>query len=299
MANFEADVLCVGHASYDLIMMVDHHPGEDEKCFASSLTGCGGGPAANAAVTVSRLGGKGAFSGYLGHDLFGSKHFRELTAEGVNTDLVVRGTHPTPLSVILVKPDGKRTVVNHKADTPYLEPEEIDFTCCSTRALLFDGHEPLISLPLAKAARQRGIVTVLDAGSVHRGTLELAPTIDYLVASEKFALTFTDLKDPELALKRLSHYAPNVVITLGDRGLLWLSEGESGSMPAFRVRAVDTTGAGDTFHGAFALAVLEEDDIRNALRYAGAAAALCCTKVGARTGIPTAREVEAFLRSCS
>ncbi|MDD5631094.1 MAG: PfkB family carbohydrate kinase, partial [Methylococcales bacterium] len=102
------DVLCVGHASYDLVFSVDHHPAEDEKIVAGGFVSCGGGPAANAAVTVAKLGFKSAFSGYLGQDLYGEKHYQELVGLGVNADLISRGTSPTPLSTVLVKPDGKR-----------------------------------------------------------------------------------------------------------------------------------------------------------------------------------------------
>ena len=125
--SMEIDVLCVGHAAYDLVYSVDHHPEADEKCLASGLLMCGGGPAANAAVTVARLGGIAAFAGYLGRDVFGDMHFEELLSEGVITTLVVRGSHPTPLSSIIVKPGGKRTVITHKGSTPVLEPDQVDF----------------------------------------------------------------------------------------------------------------------------------------------------------------------------
>jgi sulfofructose kinase len=136
------DVLCVGHACYDLVFGVDHHPDADEKAFAGNFTSCGGGPAANAAVTVSRLGLKSAFAGYLGSDFFGRQHLEEFSLEKVNTDLIVRGDSPTPLSAILVKPDGRRTVVNYKGATAPLDAASIDFSECRTQVILFDGHEP-------------------------------------------------------------------------------------------------------------------------------------------------------------
>jgi sulfofructose kinase len=296
---FEVDVLCVGHAAFDLTMQVDHHPGPDEKCFASSHTVCGGGPAANAAVTVVRLGGSSAFAGYLGEDLYGRRHLEELTSESVNTSLVVCGTHPTPLSVILVKPDGRRSVVNYKGKTPFLPVTDVDFSRCRPKAILFDGHEPLISLPLARTARTRGIPTVLDAGSVHRGTADLAFVVDYLVGSEKFGRDFTGQVEMRQALYRLSEIAPFAAITLGDQGVLWKGDDGSGEMAAFSVDSVDTTGAGDVFHGAFALGVASGWEIRTVLEFSCAAAALSCTKVGARLSIPTGPEVDAFLKKSS
>ncbi len=324
--ELEIDVLCVGHASYDLVFQVDHHPGADEKCFAAGMVSCGGGPAANAAVTVARLGGTAAFAGYLGRDVFGAMHFEELVSEGVITDLVVRGkkaaANPcpgedlavpgaTPLSSILVKPDGKRTVVTYKGSTPLIEPGEIDFTRVRPRAILFDGHQPAISLALAVKAKRQKIPAILDAGSVHKGTLELAPLCGYLVASEKFARDLSKQKDPGKALECLAKIAPVAVITLGEAGLVWAAgrcgpdldvprggraEEKRGSMSAFPVDTVNTTGAGDIFHGAFALRIAAGDGLMSVLRYASAAAALGCSKMGARAGIPFRADVESLLR---
>ncbi len=317
----DIDVLCVGHAAYDLVFPVDHHPEADEKCFAGGLVMGGGGPAANSAVTVARLGGTAAFAGYLGMDVFGTMHFEELLSEGVITSLVVRGCHPTPVSSIIVKPDGKRTVVNYKGSAPVLEPGEVDFSLAGPRAILFDGHQPAISVPLAMEARVQGIPTVLDAGSVHRGTVELAPLCTCLVASEKFAADLSREKDPRLALNVLARMAPVAVITLGEAGLVWASAcgnpdepggllrrpppeatglsaagtSRRGSLEAFAVDAVDTTGAGDIFHGALALRIACGHSLLSALRYASAAAALCCTKMGARAGAPNKAEVESLI----
>lgn len=291
------DVVCVGHAAFDLTMEVDHHPGPDEKCSASSIITSGGGPAANAAVTVSRLGGRSAFAGYLGNDLYGCQHYEEFQTEGVILDWVVRGPCPTSLSIILVKPDGQRTVVNHKKQTPPLRNDQVDFSRCHPRVVLFDGHEPEISIPLAKTARAGNIPTILDAGSVHHGTIGLLPYTDYLVTSAKFARDFTGKEDPQQALDILSKRAPCVAITVGLKGVLWMSGERRGALPAFAVNVADTTGAGDTFHGALALAIAQGESLAAAMHYASAAAAICCTRVGARPGIPTRGELESFLES--
>lgn len=282
--TINVDVLCVGHASYDLIFSVDRHPGADEKIVADSLLSCGGGPAANAAVCVAKLGLASAFAGYLGRDLYGDKHFQELTDYGVNTELIVRGASPTPLSTILVKPDGKRSLINYKGDTKALPAEALSLADIPAKVVLFDGHEPLISLPLADQARQANIPTVLDAGSLHEGTLALMNRVDYMVCSEKFALQYAG--DERTALSRLAELAPAVVITLGERGLIWQRGNEQGALPAYPVAAVDTTGAGDAFHGAFAAALAAGMDWQTLLRYASAAGALCCTQMGARLGLP-------------
>ena len=286
------DVLCVGHASYDLSFTVAHHPTEDEKISVEGFVGCGGGPAANAAVTVSKLGLKSSFAGYLGQDIYGEKHYQELLEYGVHTDLVIRDTSPTPLSIVLVKPDGKRALINYKGETRALPSGTIDFSSVIPKVVLFDGHEPHLSKFLLERTQNEGIPTLLDAGSVHEGTLALMEQVDYLVCSEKFARQFAG--DEETALARLAEVSPAVVITLGERGLIWRRGQERGILSAFPINAIDTTGAGDAFHGAFAAALSSDMNWPDVLRYASAAGSLSCTKIGARSGLPSKEEHRAL-----
>ena len=282
-------------------MQVDHHPGANEKCFATQVVECGGGPAANAAVAVARLGGVSAFAGYLGNDLYGDQHFEELVREGIITTGIVRAADPTPLSVILVKPSGARTVVSYRPKKPlnrstaYLNK----LVQLKPEVLLCDGHERNISVELARWAKKENVPVVLDAGSVHQGTRDLIKFTDFLVASYKFSHDFTGETDPRRALVPLSEYAKTVVITIGEQGLVWKTGEFSGAFPAFPVKAVDTTGAGDVFHGAFALGVARRMPLKEILRFASAAAALSCTKMGARIACPSESEVLRFLQNFS
>ncbi|WP_176582386.1 carbohydrate kinase family protein [Mariprofundus erugo] len=288
------DVLCTGHASWDISMAVTHHPASDEKITAHAMQLSGGGPAANAAVCIARLGGHAAFCGYLGHDLFGQAHLQELQQAGVDTTTVVRGDHPTPVSQILAKQDGLRSVVNFKGDTPTLAVD----TAVPDRlpaVLLFDGHEPDLSLQLCEQARLQQCKTVLDAGSLHRGTQLLAPRVDYLVASARFASQYARTDDMMQALNCLAGTGNTAIITLGEEGLIWSRDGVFGSLPAFNITAIDSTGAGDAFHGAFALGVAREMPWSELLRYASAAGALTCTRLGARTALPDAAAVASLL----
>jgi len=286
------DVLCVGYACYDLIFSVDEHPQADEKVFATDFDATGGGPAANAAISIARLGYKSAFSGYLGHDIYGDKHCQELINDNVNTQLLVRGNQPTPLSSIIVKPNGERSLINYKANQP-LTADAVDITAIQSKVMLFDGHQPALSLAFLNYAQQQGITTVLDAGSLHEGTQLLMDKVDYLVCSEKFALQFADT--PELALKKLAQISANVVITLWDKGLIWQRGTTQGSLAAFKVDSIDSTGAGDAFHGAFSAAIAANQSWDECLSYASATGALCCTQLGARQGLPSQQEVERLL----
>lgn len=289
-------MLCVGVSSYDLVFTVSRHPLPDEKCVAQSLLSCGGGPAANAAVTVARLGGKAAFAGYLGSDFYGEQHLKELRSENVVTDLIVRGSKPTPLSVVLVKPNGDRALINYRYRQQYLKKGSIDFSRIQPGIILFDGHEPDISISLAKQARFNHIPTVLDAGSVHRGTKSLMKEVDYLVCSEKFAMDFTEEVEAENMLDNLHHFCSNVVVTLGKRGLIWKRDTDKGRLAAFKIKPMDTTGAGDAFHGAFAFCIASHKKWEDTLRFSSAVAALCCSQMGARSGIPTKKSAETFLK---
>lgn len=295
------DVLCVGFACYDLTFSVDHHLGPDEKGRATGLIGCGGGLAANAAVTASRLGYHTAFAGYLGNDLYGDAHLAEFDESGVDTSRVLRGDPPTSLSAILVKPDGARTLVNYREELPQLAATAVDLTTTRVGALLFDGHQRELAIPLLAQARQMNIPTVLDADSVNEGTTALMGLVEFLVTSERFAQQFTGCVDSLEGAIALGSCAPTVVVTAGERGLAWHSQKDSrfgpsqGWFPPFSVEAVDTTGAGDAFHGAFAAALSAGMGWAELLRYASAVGALCCTKYGARIGIPTGAEVAAFL----
>ncbi len=286
------DVLCVGHASYDLVFAVPHHPGPDEKTVADSLLGCGGGPAANAAVTVAKLGFKAGFCGYLGSDVYGDSHLQELASYAIDTSLIQRGAAPTPLSAVLVKPNGQRALINYKGDTQALPADSFDFTDMSAKVLLFDGHEPHVSLRLLSQADQ-SVSSVLDAGSLHDGTLALMDKVDYLVCSEKFALQYAG--NQHEALSKLAGLAPVVVITLGEHGLIWQRGQEHGSLSAPPITAIDSTGAGDAFHGAFAAGLAANMDWHELLRYASAAGAYCCSQMGARPGIPDQTQHQALL----
>jgi sulfofructose kinase len=161
--------------------------------------------------------------------------------------------------------------------------------------LLFDGHEPEISEPLLEEATCWGSHTVLDAGSLHRGTERLWQGVGHLVCSEIFSRQLSGAATPEATLEVLARRHPLVVVTLGSRGLIWARDGARGRLPAFEVKARDTTGAGDVFHGAYAGCLALGMGWEETLRYASAAAALSCTKMGARPGIPQKAEVERFL----
>lgn len=295
----------------DIVLSVPHHPATDEKLRATSRLVAPGGPAAVASAQVARLGGRAAFAGLLGdpaRDPFAPLLRAAFSAAGVETSaLLAAPGHETPLAAILVKPDASRAVVSHRPAARSVCQSMIDEFRLSqpafppARVVLADGHRPEWSDALASHARAQGAPLVLDAGSWSDSVRALAPLADHLVASEACARDALGGADPAAAkpaaLRRalLAGEDAFVVVTLGPRGLVWSSPSEAGALPAFRINSLDTTGAGDAFHGAYALGLARGLDAEDRLRLASAAGALACTRSGAWTALADAAEIADLL----
>ena len=309
----EIDILCVGHASYDLSVFVEDFPVENSKCETSELLESGGGPAANAAYLASLWGARAGFAGVVGDDLYGRRVCEEFALAATNLSLIERRTgHSTPVSMILInKRNGSRTIVNRKCPGAPLVLDRHSLAAMRPRVLLFDGHELEASLAAGEAFPEA--ISILDAGSWRPGTAELAGRVDYLAASERFALQATGLSnlcaEPERreCVRMLrQRYANQVVVTLGENGLIADVGGGFFSLPAYPAVVVDTTAAGDIFHGAFAFALArrpvgspcgrdESGAFQDNLRFAAMAASLSVRAPGGRRSIPPLAKVEEAL----
>ncbi len=284
-------VLAIGYACYDLTFAVERHLGPDEKANAGDFTSCGGGLAANAAAAAGALGYHSILASYLGHDIFGEAHVRELEDLGVSTELLLRSGEPTGVSGILVKPDGSRTLAAYRGIQPQYPPDSLDLDIIQPDAILVDGHQQAVSREAIRQARERKVPTVLDADSDSPHSRALASEVDHLVAAERFAYGYTGAATLPEALEGVSHLARTVVVTLGERGLVWAKKGQTGSLSAYDVEVRDTNGAGDAFHGAYIGALAEGMAWQDMLRFASATGALCCQTVGSRNGLPSRAEV--------
>jgi sugar/nucleoside kinase (ribokinase family) len=296
------DVLCIGHAAYDLLFYVEQFPSENSKSETALSQESGGGPAANAAYLLSLWGTRCAFAGVVGDDYFGQQILAEFKSVATNTSLLeVRSDLVTPLSFVLVsRKSGSRTLVNRKVPCSPLKLELESLAGLFPRILLFDGHE--LEASLSALAAFPNAISLLDAGSPREGTLALAGKVTHLVASERFALQVTAL--PNLASADLQRscldalrkrFNTTIVVTLGERGLI-VSNGQGCQrLPAFPVAVADTTAAGDIFHGALAYGLLEEKPLLDNLRFASMAAALSVASPGGRQSIPSVERVKAAL----
>ncbi len=272
-------------------MHVEAYPAENSKSVTNLLLESGGGPAANAAWLLSKWGVPTVFAGVVGDDEYGRKAVNELTSAGVDCRLVEeRKNHATPVSFIVVnRATGSRTIINRKTRGAGLRVTGDRLQGLEPELLLFDGHELQASLVAMKTFP--GAITVLDAGSLRKGTASLAPKVRYLVCSERFAAQVTGEtglpRQWRRCVQRLHRrYRTTVVVTMGSGGSAFDDGHVSGHVPALPVNAQDTTAAGDIFHGAFAFALLRKLELQKSLELATVAAGLSVLRPGGRHSIP-------------
>ncbi len=289
----------LGMATTDFVANVPHLPGRDEVFELNGLDVMGGGPAATAAVAFARLGGTAEFVGSVGADKVGSALRQELSQENVGTTLLlVDETGLAPRSVILVDAaTGARSIMYSRgtARAPAFT-DALRQAIETSDALHLDGFHVSVALEAAAHARSQGVPVSFDGGAGDRWPRldELLPLVDWLVVARAFAERETGESDPVAAARSFSH--DTVVITDGVNGAWYRMGAQEGFVPAFNVRVVDTTGAGDVFHGAFVHARLSGLDVRAAVRFASATAALKCQQPGGRAGIPTPDQVRQLLK---
>jgi sulfofructose kinase len=292
-------IICVGHAALDRIYRIDAFPAHPTKVRALEHVESGGGMAANAAVAIARLGGKAELWSRTGEDSAGTAICAGLRAERVD----VRYVHAfegarSSTSAIIVDSKGERLIVGLRdsgmpSGTSWLPLERVregDAVVADLRWL--EGLRSVF-----RRARREGVPAILDADLGARdalsGILELT---DYAIFSAPALREFAPEGSDDRRLARVLTFGPlHAGVTLGPEGYRWRERQGEGHVPAFAVDVVDTTGAGDAFHGAFALRLAEGATAHEAARFAAAAAALKCTRLGSRAGLPTRRELEAFL----
>ncbi|WP_392558884.1 sugar kinase [Orbus mooreae] len=293
-------IACVGIAVQDRIYYVDEMPKVNGKFVATDYKEIGGGPAATAAVAIAKLGAKVDFIGRVGDDGAGKVIVSELNSYGVNTSLVkVYPNARSSQSAILVDKQGERLIINYPSpdllyDTDWLEG--VDFS--GYDAILADVRWPQGTEYCFKKGQELGIPTILDADITPQDITALVALSTHAAFSEPGLFKMTALNEVESALKKGSLSTDGkVYVTLGDKGCLWLEGGEKHWDKGFKVDVVDTTGAGDVFHGAFAFALANGYSTDKVVEFACAVAALKCTKAGGRAGIPTIEQVNNFLNS--
>jgi sulfofructose kinase len=285
----------------DMTFHVEDVPARGEKIQASQFETISGGNGPNAAVAIARLGGKVRLAGPTGDAAEAGTEFiyDQLRREGIDLQYIVHVEGAvTPISTILIDPAGERTGITYR--DPRLWSVELPAS-----EILLDGVDAILAesrcarfiAALCVDARARGIPVVVDADRVMPTDDPLLRTASHLIFSAEALRATAGADDLAEALARLAPMTSAFLgVTNGDQGAVWFdADGSARHTPAFQVKAVDTLGAGDVFHGAFTLAIAEGSALEPALRFAAAAAALKCSRFGGAFGAPQRHELHAFL----
>ena len=295
-------ILCTGIIVLDEVFRVEEFPQADGKVQAKGFFVVNGGCAANAAVAIARLGGRAALAGPLGgpqgEDTNGDRVLKALARDNVDCSFCQRiDGLATALSAIFMNARGDRTIVTYRDERiASTRPSDPKAAVADADAVLADNRYPDFVQPICEAARARGIAVVLDGD---RPTVEDDPLFhlaSHIIFSSECLRETTGIADLGAGLQRIARRtAAFLAVSNGPDDIIYLENGALRRLPVFRIDAVDTLGAGDAFHGGFALALAEGQSEVAAMRFGAAAAGIKCSRLGGSAGAPTRPEVEKFL----
>ena len=291
-------VLCIGQSAYDITLPLDHYPVENQKTRIPYKVECGGGSSSNCAFLLSKWGLDTYFAGIIGNDHYGNCILDEYVTVGVNTKYlqISKRFHTTSSYIIANTSTGTRTILTNRSEG--IKMSSVSILDNEFDYLIFDGYEKEFALEAIR--RNPNAVSILDAGSIKEATIELAYLVDYLICSHDFANQFSnteiDYNDIE-TIKRAydaleKEFKHHVIITLESYGSFTKINGEYVLVPSIEVKAVDSTGAGDIYHGAFMYGLTQGFPLEKTMKFANITGALSCLKVGSRLSIPELADVE-------
>jgi len=300
-------VLVVGSANMDLVVKATRFPRPGETLFGNGFGMFPGGKGANQAVACAKLGARTILIAKIGNDIFGDRLADSMKHDGVCLDHVLCDpAEPTGIALITVDGGGENKILVVPGSNMKLTPGEIDTLLthfAGTRTVLLQLEIPLATVTrTAVLARAAGATVILNPAPACRLSRSLLGLVDYLTPNEHEAellsgLPVHSVKSGEKAARRLLRMGvKNVILTLGERGALLVTAESAKPFPAVKVKAVDTTAAGDAFNGALAFALSTDARIDEAIRFANAVGAMAVTQPGAQSSLPTMRGVRTFLR---
>jgi len=290
-------IMCIGQSAYDITLPMDYYPIENKKTRVYGKVECGGGSSSNCAYLLAKWGVNTYFAGVVGNDYYGSKIKEEYDSVGVNTKyLQFSDEFPTTSSYIIANTSiGSRTILTSRDKNIRMNAAEIDDTF---DFLLFDGYEKEFSMEVVR--KNPNAIKVLDAGSMKEATVELAHVVDYVVCSHDFAEDYSKVKIDYDNINTIiaaydvlkAEFKHNVIITLEDRGCFTYIDGKGYTLvPSIKVKAIDSTGAGDIFHGAFVYSLAMGFNLEKALLFSNITGALSVLKIGSRLSVPELESV--------
>ena len=299
-------ILVVGSSNTDMIIKMARIPKPGETVIGGEFSSAPGGKGANQAVGAARAGGSVTFIARIGRDMFGDNAVAGFVAEGINVDYVVRDrTSPSGVALIFVSENGENSIAVASGANARLTPADVRKARRAFRqasALLLQLETPLDTVEVAaQLMASSGGCVILNPAPARPLPDRLLRQVYLLTPNESEAelLIGVAVDNADGAARAadalLSRGVRNVIITMGARGALVAGEDVRQLIPAFKVKAVDTTGAGDIFNGTLALALAEGKPLLEAARFASAAAAISVTRMGAQTSAPTRAEIERLL----
>jgi len=290
----------IGASVMDTLYEVPSYPAEDTKMRAIGSKPAGGGPVATGLVAAAKLGADTSFIGNLSDDnggVFLKKDFEKYGVSIENTN-IISGYRSFSSVIWLSSEGGTRTCVFDRGDLPALELSQSQLDELKNSDLLMvDGNELEAAICAARFMRENGKAVLYDAGGRYAGVERLLPFADYLIPSKEFALGITGCASVEDAAKKLFEtYSPKVVvITCGKDGGVYYDGQELLTYPIYPAKVVDSNGAGDVFHGAFAAGLIRGFEPYKCCHFASAVSALKCTGVGARESVPCYDRVKEYM----
>lgn len=295
------EVVGIGAAVFDILMTTESYPREDTKQQGTETKLQCGGPCATALVAMSKLGVSSAYMGALGDDMYGDHIRGAFDKYGVDRSKIrtVTGVQSFHSVVLINTSNSTRTCVWNRGTLPPPVTDDVDLTMLKQAKFLhLDGHQLDCAVFAAEKAREYGVTVSLDAGGVYPGIERLLPFVDVMIPSEEFALKLTGEGTAEAAAAAIceKYHPQTLIITQGSRGGFIWEDGKAVRYPVFPVNAIDSNGAGDTFHGAFVAARVKGMSVADAAAFASATSALKCTRFGAQEGIPGYDEVLKFMQ---
>lgn len=289
------DLVGFGLNAVDHLCVVPQYPRFDSKTAILHYEKLAGGQVATTVSFVARMGMKGKYIGKVGSDDLGQFSLQSLRSESIDTSsvLVEHGARNQYAFIIVDKSSGERTILwERDLRLSFRESELKQEDVCAGKVLHLDGHDHQAAFRAACWAQEEGIPVVIDLDKVVPNAKELISKVDFLITSSNFPPDFTGIDDPIDSLLALRQYCSGfLAVTLGARGAMAVVGSECIRFPAFKVHAVDTTGAGDIFHGGFIYGLLRNWPLDRIMTFANAAAGLNCTHLGARAGIPPLSEI--------
>jgi sulfofructose kinase len=299
-SGFQFDVVGMGLNAVDHICVVPRFPKYEEKLRMVDFRKSPGGQVASALTACAKWGLKARYVGKVGGDDLGVFSLASLTEAGIDTSCVsiAKGVANQFAFILVDASTGERTIIWRRDPALEVQPQEVPAEAIrSGRFLLLDGHDSEAAALAAKQAAAAGVTVVVDAETVKSGTPDLVKHAHYVVCSSDFPSRFTGESRPEEGLKKLRASGPDcVVMTLGREGALALQGRDYIRSRGFKVTCVDSTGAGDIFHGAFIYGLAKGWTLERTLDFSNAAAALNCTALGARGGIRPVEEISDLMK---